>query len=243
MIYGSNPQRMNERTDMWGVTHYTLVPDPWAIRQSSNLYVYAVNNPIMFQDPSGEFIITTTALLMIGGALIFGTAGGFVGNHYANKAGATGWNRVGYIAGGATIGSAGGAALGWMAAPTVIAATGVGSISITATAGITLIPAQLLGQAHHVISNPMIRALNNHKTLSGLFDRAGSIVDALYKHSHQGYQQWHRTIDNNMVNWLSRNPNATSNQFWNELYKQYNTKDMIQRFGEGVLEFIKAQIQ
>jgi RHS repeat-associated protein len=138
MIYGSDPQKMNERTDMWGVTHYTLVPDPWAIRQSLNLYVYAVNNPIMFHDPSGEFIISTTALLIIGGALIGGAIGGAVGNHKANQAGATGWNKVGYIATGATIGAVGGGLMGWMAAPTVIAATGVTGFSVSA-AGVSTI--------------------------------------------------------------------------------------------------------
>jgi RHS repeat-associated protein len=132
MIYGDNPQ------DPLGLGCY--VPNIYAIQQSSNLYVYCINNPVLFSDPSGEFVITTTALLIIGGAALFGTAGGFVGNHYANQAGATGWNRVGYIAGGATIGAAGGAALGWMAAPAVIGATGVGAISVT-SAGISTIAA------------------------------------------------------------------------------------------------------
>ena len=52
MIYGDNPTKMN------GI----LVPNMAAIGQSGNLYVYAVNNPIMFRDESGEFIITAIVI-------------------------------------------------------------------------------------------------------------------------------------------------------------------------------------
>jgi len=46
MIYGDNPQ------DPLGLNIYT--PDIHAIMQSSNLYVYCMNNPILFYDPDGE---------------------------------------------------------------------------------------------------------------------------------------------------------------------------------------------
>jgi len=48
MIYGSNPR------DPLGLNIYT--PDITAIMQSGNLYVYGVNNPVMFVDPTGLFI-------------------------------------------------------------------------------------------------------------------------------------------------------------------------------------------
>jgi RHS repeat-associated protein len=43
MIYGSNPKTMNGR----------MVPSIHAIMQSSNLYVYCMNNPIFYVDPTG----------------------------------------------------------------------------------------------------------------------------------------------------------------------------------------------
>ena len=56
MVFGTNPQRMNQRTGPLGLPTYTGVPDTWAIMQSGNLYVYCINNPVKFVDPSGEFI-------------------------------------------------------------------------------------------------------------------------------------------------------------------------------------------
>ena len=54
MIYGDSPLKINEGQDALGLNIYTLVPDIYAIRQSSNLYVYCGSNPVMFVDPSGE---------------------------------------------------------------------------------------------------------------------------------------------------------------------------------------------
>ena len=57
MIYGDNPQ------DPLGLNIY--VPDINAIAQSTNLYAYCINNPIMYVDLNGESI-----LLIVGGIII-----------------------------------------------------------------------------------------------------------------------------------------------------------------------------
>jgi len=56
-IYGDNPVKINQRQDPLGLNTYTLVPDITAIMQSGNLYNYCMNNPIMYVDSSGEFVI------------------------------------------------------------------------------------------------------------------------------------------------------------------------------------------
>jgi len=216
-----------------------------AIKQSINKYVYAINNPLLYSDCSGEFVITTALICLCVGAAVGATIGGVVGANtakskgYSKKDGLDYWK---HIIGGAVIGGVIGGALGYFAAPMVATATGISGISITGT-GIVILPLNYSGQIHHVLSNPIMKSLNSHPTLSGLFDRAGSIVQAMYKYSHYGYEKWHRAIDNYMATWLSNNQNASANDFWCELYKLYNTHEMIQRFGESVLNYILNQIK
>ena len=76
MIYGDNPQKINERQDALGLTAYTYVPQISAIMQSGNLYVYTVNNPVLYADGSGEWLhIAAGAALgaLIGGVISAGT--------------------------------------------------------------------------------------------------------------------------------------------------------------------------
>jgi len=66
------------------------------------------------------------------GAAVCGTAGGIFGNHRANKAGATGWNKVGYIAGWAAGGAAVGGLIGWGVGA---AATAIGTAATAGSSG------------------------------------------------------------------------------------------------------------
>ena len=70
MIYGDNPQKINEKEDSSGRKTHTLVPDETAIRQSTNLYTYGLHNPIFFQDPGGKFVLATMILGAIAGFAI-----------------------------------------------------------------------------------------------------------------------------------------------------------------------------
>ena len=55
-IYGDNPRKINERQDALGLNTYAYAPEITAIMQSGNLYVYCVNNPVMYQDYTGEVL-------------------------------------------------------------------------------------------------------------------------------------------------------------------------------------------
>ena len=55
MIYGDNPQKINEREDKLGLKTYSYAPQITSVAQSGNVYVYCINNPILFFDNSGAF--------------------------------------------------------------------------------------------------------------------------------------------------------------------------------------------
>ena len=54
MIYGDNPNKINEREDALGLKTYTYAPSINSIMQSGNLYVYCGNSPISKIDPTGN---------------------------------------------------------------------------------------------------------------------------------------------------------------------------------------------
>jgi RHS repeat-associated protein len=84
-----------------------------------NLYVYCLNNPIMYTDSSGQFVVTTLIIGLIIGAIIGATIGGIVAYNMASESGAVGWELAGWTAlgvlGGGVIGGAIGAGLGYVA--------------------------------------------------------------------------------------------------------------------------------
>ena len=53
-IYGDNPQKTNEREDRLGIQTYAYVPQISAVMQSGNLYVYCMNDPVMYSDRNGQ---------------------------------------------------------------------------------------------------------------------------------------------------------------------------------------------
>ena len=57
MIYGDNPQKINEREDKLGLKHYSYAPQLSAVVQSGNLYVYTANNPVLYSDLSGQSLV------------------------------------------------------------------------------------------------------------------------------------------------------------------------------------------
>ena len=87
MIYGDNPQKINEKQDALGLNTYTMIPQITAVMQAGNLYVYGISNPVRYHDPDGqvalELIITGFSnfwnpvgivLVGVGAAIIVGGA-------------------------------------------------------------------------------------------------------------------------------------------------------------------------
>ena len=103
-----------------------LSPDPYVqmpdFTQNFNRYSYCLNNPFVYIDEDGEFIITAIII----GAVIGAAIGVYQGYKIAESKGATGWDKAWYMIGGGLIGGAGGALGGWAGAAAGAAAAGAG---------------------------------------------------------------------------------------------------------------------
>ncbi|WNG54581.1 Wall-associated protein precursor [Archangium gephyra] len=96
-------------------------------------------------------------------------------------------------------------------------------------------PIQCTGQLHHIISRLIAKALAKHRTLKGQYkERDPRFVSrAVDEKAHCGYQQWHRDVDKEVVEWLERNGTATAKEFEAFLREIYNRPDMLARFPHG----------
>ena len=92
------------------------------------------------------------------------------------------------------------------------------------------------GQIHHPISRPVFKALERNPSLKGQFSARDPRFEtqAMDEAAHQGYQQWHRDVDNQLINWISSNPNATPQDFIDYLLWRYSQPDLMARFPNGL---------
>ena len=123
-----------------------------------NIYAYCKNNPVMYKDYSGEFIITTLMICVVVGAVIGGTIGGVAANHYANSKGLEGKDKAQCIVAGILLGALIVGTLGYFAALAVVAVTGVSGVSITA-AGVSLITTT--GTAGTIAFQPIVQSISH----------------------------------------------------------------------------------
>ena len=177
------------------------------------------------------------------GMIIGATAGGFAGNAIAKKLGVSDQEQKKYIFTGIFVGGVTGMFGGWYVAPTIASAVGLSGFSVTASAGVVGLPIFSGGQLHHVISNKILSAINAHPTLAGTIDRTSSTIQAYTQQAHRGYQAWHREIDSLTVKWLNCHPEATSKELGQFLYSLYSRPDMIRRFGEDVLKYLRINFK
>ncbi|HYO55610.1 Wall-associated protein precursor [Archangium sp.] len=96
-------------------------------------------------------------------------------------------------------------------------------------------PRECKGQLHHVISRPIAKALEDHDKLRGQYKPRDSrfVTRAVDEKSHCGYQEWHRKVDAEVINWLKDNEAATPKLFEALLRQIYNRPLMRARFPHG----------
>lgn len=96
-------------------------------------------------------------------------------------------------------------------------------------------PPDCKGQEHHIISRPIARELARHNNLRGLFKPRDPRLKTRAKNEedHCGYQDWHRKVDSEIVEWLRRYDRATLEQFMKKLKEIYSREDMVRRFPNG----------
>jgi hypothetical protein len=115
----------------------------------------------------------------------------------------------------------------------VAAAAGGAALQAIPTVGTTAMA--LTGQLHHVISNKIAAALARHPTLSGYYQARDPrlVTQAVNRAAHNGYETWHRLLDAEVIEWLSRNQSATPMEFEAWLRWRYSLPDLIWRFPNG----------
>ncbi|WNG27873.1 Wall-associated protein precursor [Cystobacter fuscus] len=96
-------------------------------------------------------------------------------------------------------------------------------------------PPDCKGQLHHVISRPIAKALNRHPTLTGVYQPRDSrfVTRAVDEAAHCGYQDWHRKVDEEVVNWLDTHKSVTAKEFEAFLRSLYNRPSLRARFPHG----------
>lgn len=96
-------------------------------------------------------------------------------------------------------------------------------------------PPNCRGQEHHIISRPISEELEKHATLRGLYKPRDVRFKTRAKDekAHCGYQDWHRKVDAEVIEWLKREIKATPEQFMRMLREIYSRSDMIERFPNG----------
>ncbi len=90
-------------------------------------------------------------------------------------------------------------------------------------------------QIHHPISGLVHKELERHKNLRGKYSLRDKRFENLAKdlQSHQGYQEWHRQLDQEVASWIADHTDATEAQFESWLRWRYSQPDVKSRLPKG----------
>jgi hypothetical protein len=86
-------------------------------------------------------------------------------------------------------------------------------------------------QIHHAISDAVHKALEEHKFLRGKYQLRDNRFETLAVEyaAHHGYEDWHRKLDKQVVDWLQKNDDATEASFEAWLRSRYDKPDLKSR--------------
>jgi RHS repeat-associated protein len=200
-----------------------LTRDP--IGDGRNWYGYCKNNPLRFIDPSGN--IDWDLIADIAGAI---DPTGIVDTLHA----------ISYVARG-QYGDAAITILGALPGGDALKGAKYVKKATEVVAKISKVAKEtkilrnfvkLTGQVHHLISNRVLAAMKSHKALSAGADamRARLKKQAVDLAAHNGYQKWHRDLDDEIVSWIRNHENATEDEFLRYLDGVYNRPEIKSRF-------------
>ena len=100
-------------------------------------------------------------------------------------------------------------------------------------------------QIHHPISETVYKALEKHKNLRGKYrprdERFASL--AITYEAHQGYEKWHRELDQEVKNWIEENGTATEAVFEAWLRQRYAQPDLRAQLSTRVLRLEQLSMQ
>jgi hypothetical protein len=96
-------------------------------------------------------------------------------------------------------------------------------------------PPHCKGQEHHPISRRIARSIAKHLTLKGLYKPRDPrfVARAKDEQAHCGYQEWHRKVDDEVIDWLERNTEVTPKEFMDKLREIYSRPELKARFPNG----------
>jgi hypothetical protein len=92
------------------------------------------------------------------------------------------------------------------------------------------------GQEHHAVSRKVAEAAEDSPGLKGNYEARDPrfVTKAKDQAAHRGYQKWHRELDQEVEEWIQRNPDKTPEEFEKWLRDRYNKPDLRGRFPDGL---------
>ena len=94
----------------------------------------------------------------------------------------------------------------------------------------------LTGQNHHAISKRVCTALDKSLGLAGFYKYRDPrfATRAIDRDAHNGYQTWHRNLDNEIATYVRENSQMTPEEFERYLRNRYAQPDLLARFPNGL---------